>query len=84
MTTSDTTETADVPQKHGWREFARYYLGNRWVLLGLGALVLIIGAALNWAWLVAAGLAPILVAAAPCVIMCALGLCSIKMMGGSK
>ena len=60
------------------------YLSIRWVLLAVGALVLIIGASLNWGWLVAAGVAPILIAAAPCAIMCALGLCAMKMMGGPK
>ena len=70
-----------------WREglhIARYYLGNRWVLLALGAGGLVIGAALNWGWLVAAGVAPILIALAPCAVMCALGLCAMKMMGGPK
>jgi hypothetical protein len=60
---------------------ARYYLSNRWVLLALGSAVLIGGAALNWSWLVAVGLAPILLALAPCAIMCAVGLCA---MGGMK
>jgi len=54
------------------------------MLLTLGGLVVIIGVALNWGWLVAAGIAPVLVAVAPCAIMCALGLCGMKMMGGSK
>ena len=36
---------------------------------GAGALVL------GWDWLVAAGLATIIVAMAPCLVMCALGLC---------
>src|SRR6266849_4159004 len=43
-----------------WLHFARYYLDHRWVLLMLGGGVLVIGAALNWSWLVAAGVAPIL------------------------
>jgi hypothetical protein len=38
MTTSDTTKTADASLKRGWLDFARYYLGNRWVLLALGGL----------------------------------------------
>jgi hypothetical protein len=57
------------------------------VLLALGDLVLLAGASLSWGWLVAAGLAPIILAVAPCAIMCGLGLCSMKMvsmkMGGS-
>jgi membrane protein DedA with SNARE-associated domain len=32
------------------------------------------GLALNWSWPVAAGVAPLLVALAPCAAMCALGL----------
>jgi hypothetical protein len=60
------------------------YVSSRWLLLAIGALVLIIGATLNWGWLVAAGIAPILIAVAPCAIMCGLGLCAMKMMGGSK
>jgi hypothetical protein len=60
------------------------YVSSRWLLLAIGALVLIIGATLNWGWLVAAGIAPILIAVAPCAIMCGLGLCAMKMMGGPK
>ena len=33
------------------------------------------GMALNWGWLTATGLAPILVSLAPCGVMCGLGLC---------
>jgi hypothetical protein len=83
MTISDTIKAGDAPRQ-GWLDLARYYLGNRWVLLALGGLVVIIGVALNWGWLVAAGIAPVLVAAAPCAVMCTLGLCGMKMMGGSK
>jgi hypothetical protein len=39
------------------------------------------GLALNWSWLTAVGVAPILLAFAPCAAMCALGLC---MRGGSS
>jgi hypothetical protein len=84
MTTPDTTNAAGVSLARGWLQFLRYYLGNRWVLLLLGGLVLGIGMYLNWGWLVAAGVAPILIAAAPCAIMCALGLCAMKMTGGPK
>ena len=45
-----------------------------WVALGAGAYF-------NWGWLVAAGIAPLLLTALPCVAMCALGLC---MKGSSK
>lgn len=51
-------------------------LSNRRLWLGLGLAVLLAGIALNWSWLVAAGLAPVLLAILPCGAMCALSLCS--------
>ena len=33
------------------------------------------GVALGWDWLTAIGIAPLIVSAAPCLLMCALGLC---------
>ena len=84
MTTIDTTKTADAAAARGWLQLAQIYLGNRWVLLLLGGLLLIVGLFVNWGWLVAVGAAPVLLSLAPCAVMCALGLCSMKMMGGSK
>src|SRR5712691_5898050 len=75
-----TTRTADASLWRDGLHIARYYLGNRWVLLVLGGLVLVAGIGLNWGWLVAAGLAPVLLSTLPCLVMCALGLC---MMGRS-
>jgi hypothetical protein len=39
--------------------------------------VAVLGAAavLNWGWLAALGIGPLLLAVAPCAAMCALGLC---------
>jgi hypothetical protein len=37
----------------------------------------------GWPWLVAAGIAPLLLAAAPCLAMCALGLCMTSISGRS-
>ncbi len=84
MTERQSTETAEAPLWRDALHVARFYLGNRWVLLALGSVVLIIGAAVNWSWLVAAGVAPILLAVAPCAVMCALGLCAMKMTHGSN
>jgi hypothetical protein len=55
-------------------------LGGKRVLLGVLALALI-GASLawQWSWLAAIGIAPLLISAAPCVAMCALGLCMHRM-----
>ncbi len=64
---------------------ARYHLGNRWVLLGLGSLVVIAGLFFGgWAWLVAAGLAPLILSVLPCVAMCALGVCMMGRSGKSQ
>ena len=82
MTSPETATSADASLRREWLDAARYYLGNRWALLTLGILVLAIGATLNWGWLVAAGIAPIIISLAPCAIMCAIGLCSMKKMGG--
>jgi hypothetical protein len=58
---------------------ARHYLGGRRSLIIRGASALVLGLALNWGWLVAAGIAPLLLMALPCAAMCALGLCMNKM-----
>lgn len=53
----------------------RYYLGGRKGLILLTVAAMGTGMLLNWGWLVAAGIAPILLTVAPCAVMCALGLC---------
>jgi|SRR6185437_493206 len=56
------------------------WLGRKRLLLGGFALALIgAGLAWQWSWLVAIGVAPLLVGAAPCIAMCALGLCMHRM-----
>src|SRR6266536_6505729 len=75
MTVLKATETADTPLSSQWLNLARCYLGNRWVFLALGAFVLLAGIGLNWGWLVAAGIAPILISVLPCLVMCGLGAC---------
>jgi hypothetical protein len=49
--------------------------GGRRTWIALAAILLVGGAALSWSWLVAAGIAPLLLTLAPCAAMCALGLC---------
>ncbi|XNO42103.1 hypothetical protein ACL2DZ_08440 (plasmid) [Sinorhizobium meliloti] len=58
----------------------RWLRGRRGLAL-LVALVLGLGAAFNWNWLVAAGVAPLLLSVIPCLAMCALGLCMGRMTG---
>lgn len=81
--TSLTKDAIDLGRYYVWRatNWARPYLGNRRAMIFLAIAVLGAGAALNWGWLVAIGVAPILLALAPCAAMCALGLC---MKGGGK
>lgn len=61
---------------------ARHYLGGRRGLIVLAVIALATGLVSNWSWLVAAGIAPLLLALAPCAAMCALGLCMGR--GGDK
>ena len=61
----------------------RYYLGSRRGLLVLAGLAIAMGLALNWSWLAAAGIAPILISVLPCLAMCALGLCMSRSGGKS-
>lgn len=61
----------------------RHYLGGRRGLILLTVIALGAGLILNWSWLVAAGIAPLLLALAPCAAMCALGLCMSRMGGKS-
>ncbi|MEX2647911.1 MAG: hypothetical protein WD673_02735 [Alphaproteobacteria bacterium] len=62
-----------------WRNYVPAILGTlpsgrvRW--LALAAILVAAGLAFNWGWLVAIGVAPILLTALPCLAMCALGLC---------
>jgi len=53
----------------------RYYVGSRRGLLIMAAVALAGGLAFNWSWLVAAGIAPLLLTALPCLAMCARGPC---------
>ncbi len=61
----------------------RHYLGGRRGLIMLTVIAVAGGAFFGWGWLVAAGIAPLLLAFAPCAAMCALGLCMNKMSGKS-
>ena len=58
------------------------YIGGKRGLIVLAIGIAVAGVAMNWGWLVAVGMAPILLAVLPCAAMCALGLCMKK--GGGK
>jgi hypothetical protein len=66
-----------------WLNALRYWLRGRNGVIVLLVLAIVSGAALSWSWLVAVGIAPLLLAFAPCAAMCALGLCANKMAGRS-
>jgi hypothetical protein len=57
-------------------------LPSRGTVLLFSLALLAAGAYLSWGWLVALGVAPVLLALAPCAAMCALGLC-MRNTGGS-
>ena len=77
------TETAETSLAHDLLRAPRYYLGGRRGLLILAGVALLAGLTLNWSWLMAAGIAPILLSVLPCAAMCALGICMNKMSGKS-
>lgn len=54
------------------------WLSRRRALILAAVAVAAAGAWLGWPWLVAAGIAPILVVLAPCAVMCAVGACAMK------
>jgi hypothetical protein len=74
----DTREMEAAPASSLARDWLRalaWWLGGRRGVVAAAVLVAGVGLALNWSWLVAAGIAPLLLAVAPCAAMCALGVC---------
>jgi hypothetical protein len=68
-------EVVKPPATSDWAGMLRAGIGDRRVLAVAGLAVTGTGLALGWDWLTAVGVAPLIVSAAPCLIMCALGLC---------
>lgn len=62
---------------------ARYGLTRKRSLLLIAVGLVAAGMVLNWGWLVAAGVAPMILGVLPCVAMCALGLCMTKKSGAA-
>jgi len=83
MSPSQLTKTLPATPRSFSLSAVRQSLTNRWLLLSAIGVVLVAAAALNWSWLVAAGIASILLSILPCLVMCGLGLCMHKMMNGS-
>mgnify|MGYP001589946685 CR=1 FL=1 len=86
-TTIETTKAGEPsltrPTINLVRYYVGHYLGGRRGLILLTVAALGVGLVLNWSWLVAVGIAPLLLALAPCAAMCALGLCMNNMGGKS-
>ncbi|SRR5260370_111249 len=57
------------------RDLIRSCIASRWGLIISGTAIVVVGLALGWNWLTAVGLAPLIISVAPCLIMCALGMC---------
>lgn len=81
MGLSESTKSENASLTHDILSAARYYMGNRRVLLVLAVVAAVAGLALNWNWLVAIGLAPILLSTLPCLVMCAFGVCMMHRSG---
>src|SRR6516165_7969921 len=89
MSTPSTTEAAHAPSAldvivRDRLRTAGARIGARRIAIALGLGAVAAGIALSWGWLTAIGVAPVLVAAAPCAVMCALGLCMPRICGGSS
>jgi hypothetical protein len=74
--------TAELPREAG-APASRLILGGGRFWLALAAAAIVAGAAFNWSWLVAVGVAPLLLTLLPCAAMCALHLCASKGAGSS-
>jgi len=72
MTTEDTPDNGTQAPP---RRPLPPWLTERRTLLLAGAAAAGVGLFSNWGWLTAIGAAPVLLALAPCLAMCALGLC---------
>ena len=82
MTPSGMTDTPPQSYSQSARAALPALLRSRIGLAALAGAVVVAGLAFNWSWLVAAGIAPLLISLAPCAAMCALGLCMTQKKGG--
>jgi hypothetical protein len=83
MTQGTARSVAEEPPREACGPGSRLILGSRRFWLALAAVAVVAGAAFNWSWLVAVGVAPLLLTLLPCAAMCALHLCASKGTGGS-
>lgn len=84
MEKSETAKAPEISLTQQLIDVLRYWLSGRRGLIAVAVLAAVGGIVMNWGWLAAAGIAPIILAVLPCAAMCALGLCANKMMGGKS
>lgn len=82
MTNPKPPQAVETSLVHDVWALTRHYLGNWRAIVALASAATAVGLAFNWNWLMAAGIAPVLLSVLPCVAMCALGLCMHK--GGGR
>lgn len=75
------TTPSQTPLRQDLAYAARYYLRGWRGLLALAVLVAVPALWLGGPWLVAAGAVSLLISLAPCLVMCALGICMMKKCG---
>jgi hypothetical protein len=81
MTTAKLSRRSDASLGRDISHAVRYYLRGWRGPVALATVIVVAGVAYGWNWLAAAGIAPLLLTALPCVAMCALGLCMNRMAG---
>ena len=75
QTVADTSLTRDIGR------YVRHQLRGRRGMIVASVVLAAPALWFGWPWLVAAGLAPLIIAMAPCAVMCAVGACA---MGGKS
>lgn len=83
MAESSPVHNSDASLTRDLFDATRYYLRGGRGITAFATVAVVAGLALNWSWLVAAGIVPVLLTALPCLAMCALGLCMSRMGGRS-
>lgn len=74
---SETQVTTTPPAKTGLSP-PQWFPRGRSALFWTAILAIGAGLVFGWDWLVAAGLAPLVLSVLPCLAMCALGLCAMR------
>jgi hypothetical protein len=82
MAASQSTKSLNASAGRFSGTAARRYITNKWFLLAAAGVAFVAIAAMSWSWLVAAGIASVVLSVLPCLVMCGLGLCMHRFIGG--